>query len=505
MLTVETDTSIIALSTRGAVVTSWRLKNYRDKKGRPLELVQGRKTGLGYPLSLVLADAQQEKTLNSALFLVNTARAELTAPTELVFEWSDGTLSARKRIRFEQDFLAEIETTVLEGGQLVEHRLAWRGGFGVSGEEASGAGGPQAQVFLRTPAKRQAQPAGQAGQVTGWLWKSPSPFPFTGQASYAGIEDRYFAAVFLPRQAQLSATAWTARWVPGGEEKEQEIGNVAVGVPDGNGLRLFVGPKEVEVLEAIQPAGFAEGKQPELAEELVDFGWFWWVAKPLFLGMKWMHSHWIANYGWVIVLLTIIITTVLFPLRWKSMDSAWKMQKVAPQVKAIQARYKQYKFNDPRKQQMQQEIMALYKQHGVNPVGGCLPMLLQMPFFFGFYKVLSVAIEIRQAPWVLWIRDLSEKDPYYILPIVMAGTMYLSTRMTPMTTADPTQQRLMRLMPLMFGFLFLQVSAGLVLYWLTSNAVGIGQQWWLNKHQRERDAAEKQAAREHKKKKRRKE
>jgi YidC/Oxa1 family membrane protein insertase len=146
--------------------------------------------------------------------------------------------------------------------------------------------------------------------------------------------------------------------------------------------------------------------------------------------------------------------------------------------------------------------MALYKEHGVNPLGGCLPLALQLPFFYGFYKVLYTAIELRHAPWVGWIQDLSQKDPYYVLPIVMGVTMYVSTKMTPMTTADPAQQKMMQLFPLLFTFFFLQVSAGLVLYWLMSSVVGIGQQWFINRHQRHREAAEKIAARERKKKKR---
>ncbi|MFQ5663050.1 MAG: membrane protein insertase YidC [Terriglobia bacterium] len=501
-ITVEMEGAAIVFSTRGAVVQSWRLKKYQDERGEPLELVQGRQTRLGYPLSLAAADPQQEETLNRALFQVNTGARDLVAPVELVFEWSDGRLAARKRFRFDEDCLCEIETQLWDQSQPVEHQLAWRGGFGEAAGAATSMRGGEAQVFVRPPGGVERQQAGEAGKETGWVVKSPSPFPYTGEASYAGIEDRYFAAVFLPRRPQLRVTAWTEEWTPVGEEKAQQVGAVAVGVADDNTLRLFVGPKAIHVLEGIKAPAFASGKRPVLAEELVDFGWFWWVAKPLFVAMTWMYEHWIGNYGWVIILLTIVINMALFPLKWKSMLSAWKMQKVAPQVKAIQARYKQYKFNDPRKQQMQQEIMALYKQHGVNPVGGCLPMVLQIPFFFGFYKVLLSAFELRHAPWVFWITDLSQKDPYYVLPIVMTLTMFVSTRMTPMTTTDPGQQRLMRLFPLLFGFFFLTFPAGLVLYWLMSSVVGIGQQWWINKRQREHEMAEKEAAKELKRKKR---
>ena len=501
LITVETDVATVVFSTRGAVIRSWTLKTFQGEAGEPLELVQSQHTGLGYPLSFALAQRKDEETLNGALFVASTFESSLAAPTELVFEWSDGRLAARKRFRFQDGYLCEIETSLIENGRPVAHRLAWRGGFGEQADQKNAGAGASAQVFVRTPAGLKRQPGAQAGQITGWLWKSPSPFPYSGEASYAGIEDRYFAAVFLPRRPELDVTAWTEPWTPPEQEKPQGVGAVAVGGPVNEPLHLFVGPKAIAVLDSVQPEALVSGLRPSLSEELVDFGWFWWVAKPLFLGMKWLYQH-VPNYGWVIILLTVIINTLLFPLKWKSMQSAFEMQKVAPQVRGIQERYKKYKFNDPRKQQMQSEIMALYKEHGVNPLGGCLPLVLQLPFFYGFYKVLYAAIELRHAPWFGWIQDLSQKDPYYILPIVMGVTMYVSTKMTPMTTADPAQQKMMQLLPLLFTFFFFQVSAGLVLYWLMSSAVGIGQQWFINRHQRGRELAEKIAAKERKKKKR---
>ena len=165
-------------------------------------------------------------------------------------------------------------------------------------------------------------------------------------------------------------------------------------------------------------------------------------------------------------------------------NSMQKMQKVQPEVKAIQDRYKKYSMRDPRKQQMNQEIMEIYKHQGINPVGGCLPMLLQMPIWFGLYRMLTVTIELRHAPWMIWIHDLSVKDPYYILPILMGITMYAMQKMTPTTAADPAQQKMMTMMPLMFGgmFIIFPVSSGLVLYILSSNVVGILQQWYLNRN-----------------------
>jgi YidC/Oxa1 family membrane protein insertase len=182
-----------------------------------------------------------------------------------------------------------------------------------------------------------------------------------------------------------------------------------------------------------------------------------------------------------VILHTIFINLALFPLRLKQQLSMQKMQKIQPQMRTLQDKYKKLKVNDPKRAQVQAEMMGLYKEHGINPMGGCLPLVLQMPFFFAFWSMLSVSIEMRQAPWVLWIRDLSQHDPYYVLPILMALTMFLNQKMMP-TMTDPVQAKVMLFMPLMFTFFFLWAQSGLVLYWLTSNIVGIGQQVFINKY-----------------------
>ena len=158
-----------------------------------------------------------------------------------------------------------------------------------------------------------------------------------------------------------------------------------------------------------------------------------------------------------------------------------KMQKIQPQMRTLQDKYKKLKANDPRRAQVQTEMMGLYKEHGVNPLGGCLPLLLQMPFLIAFYRMLSLSIELRQAPWMLWIHDLSQHDPYYVTPILMAVSMIVMQKMTP-TTVDPAQAKMMMIMPVMLMFIFLRYASGLQLYWLTSNVVGIGQQVFINKY-----------------------
>ncbi|HTL30355.1 MAG TPA: membrane protein insertase YidC, partial [Tepidisphaeraceae bacterium] len=213
----------------------------------------------------------------------------------------------------------------------------------------------------------------------------------------------------------------------------------------------------------------------------INFGTFQIIATPLLSALKWVHGF-VGNWGWSIIVLTILINLAIFPLRHKSVVSMRKMQVLQPKMKAIQDRYAGLKVTDPERQKMNTEIMGLYKQEGVNPASGCVPMLLTLPVLFAFYSLLSQSIELRGARFGWWITDLSERDPYYITPILMALTMFWQQRVTP-STADPAQQRVMMVMPLMFGVMFLAAPSGLVLYWFVGNLFAIGQQyftnWWI--------------------------
>jgi YidC/Oxa1 family membrane protein insertase len=277
---------------------------------------------------------------------------------------------------------------------------------------------------------------------------------------------------------------------PGKTTKVNVLG-LAVGSPQASlRQRIFVGPKAVDVLESVQASLSpqerrqlgATAKGPDL-EPLVDFGsYLGFIARPIFLWLKWTHEHWAPNWGNAIIVLTIIINIALFPLRLSSMKSALKMQKIAPQMKAIQEKYSKYKINDPRRQAMGEEQMALYKKEGVNPVGGCIPMLLQVPFLFAFYTVLTVSIELRHAPWLLWIKDLSAPDPYYLLPFGFVGSMFVLQRLTPQGAMDPMQQKMMNIMmPVMLGFVSFNLASGLCLYWMTGNVISIVQQLIVNR------------------------
>jgi YidC/Oxa1 family membrane protein insertase len=477
---VENDLYRVVFSNRGAVVKSWTLKRYRDAAGRPLELVNAKAGAtLGYPFTDWVDDRALRDQLGKALFQVRASGTK--APATVVFQYNDGTLSARKEFRFaHDDHVAEVSSELANAGAPLPHQLVWRGSFG---DQTVSASYQTAAVVTATPAKVDRHPYKDIKSDT----RLGGPFV------YAGIEDMFFAAVFMPPGQPASAdpaiasvTAFHSDFQPEGEQSPIPLIGVGVGGQADNRLRVFVGPKALDVLAHVYPepggAERARQGQPVMTlSDLLDYGWFFFIAKPLFLALQWIHERVVANWGWAIVLLTVAINMVLFPLKLKGMKSALKMQRIAPQVKTIQEKYKKYKFNDPRKQEQNKEIMELYRKHGVNPVGGCFPMLIQIPFLYAFYKVLSISIEMRHAPWFGWIRDLSAQDPYYILPVVMMLTMFILQKMTPQTTTDPAQQKMFLLMPLVFGVMFMKVSSGLVLYWLVGNVVGIAQQWYINR------------------------
>jgi YidC/Oxa1 family membrane protein insertase len=299
------------------------------------------------------------------------------------------------------------------------------------------------------------------------------PVSASGAFSFVGIEDSYFTAVFLPGDKVPSVEEITyADPVPDADGKDEKRVGVGVGGEGLNAFSLFVGPKDTDLLRQVNPR----------LEQVVDWGWFGLIAKPLFIVLNWTTDHVAHNYGWSIVLVTLVINILLFPLKISSMKSSKKMQALQPQIKAINDKYKGLSMKDPKKADQNQEVMDLYKKNGVNPVGGCLPMLLQMPFLYAFYKVLGVSTEMRGAHW-LWVTDLSQPETLaiHLLPILLVVTQFAMQRMTPSPGVDPSQQKMMMFMPLMFGYMFYFASAGLVIYWLTGNVVGIVQQWLLNK------------------------
>jgi YidC/Oxa1 family membrane protein insertase len=229
-------------------------------------------------------------------------------------------------------------------------------------------------------------------------------------------------------------------------------------------LKGYVGPKEVRTLRAIQPG----------LEVAVEYGIFTFMAVPTFVLLDWIYQY-TGNWGWAIIIITILIRIVLFPLSAKGMISMQKLKDLAPKIKEIQAKYK----GDPQKLQM--HTMDLYKKHGANPLGGCLPFLLQIPVFFAIYRVLANAIELKGAEW-FYISDLSVMDPYFILPVLMGASMYYQQKITPSNFTDPMQEKIFKFLPVIFTFFFFTFPAGLVLYWFVNNLLSIAQQYLINKH-----------------------
>ena len=472
-IVIESDLYRVELSNRGGVVRSWQLKKYTDDQNPPhtLDLVNAKAAQQlgGWPFSLALEDAKLEAQANSALFDVSPAQVSLPVPAEVDLEWSDGHLAVTKRLKFAHSYLLEAEVSVELDGRPLPATLAWRGGFG---DTTVFQAAQQVNVFYSANAKLILLPAKKLGvpDHPNELYLQP------GTMAYAGIEDKFFTAAFLPNRPSLALWHWARQRevFVDGKSTQELVPEMAAGSPAAGPLsvRVYVGPKDLNQLGALHPP----------LEELVQFGWFGVIAKPLLEILKWIYRY-VPNYGWAIVILTLAINMALFPLKVKSWHSMKRMQKVAPQIEALKQKYAKYSMSDPRKKKMNEEMMALYKEEGVNPVGGCLPMLLQMPVWFALYRMLGSAIELRHAPWIWWIHDLSGRDPYFILTILMAATMWLMQKMTPVTTVDPAQQKMMVMMPVMFGAMFFifPVSCGLVLYILTQNIVGIGQQWYLNR------------------------
>ena len=226
----------------------------------------------------------------------------------------------------------------------------------------------------------------------------------------------------------------------------------------------FIGPKNHELLKSINP---------ELSD-VIEYGWFTFIAKPMFWLLSKFYTM-VGNWGWAIVILTILIRLILSPLTYKAMISMNKLKDLAPKMKEIREKYK----NDPQK--MQAQVMDLYRKHGANPMGGCLPMILQIPVFFAIYRVLLNAIELQGAPWILWIDNLAIKDPYFILPIIMGAAMYIQQRLTPTSFTDPMQEKIMKFLPVIFIFFFMTFPAGLTLYWCVNNIFALIQQIIINK------------------------
>ena len=441
----------VRISNQGARLESLRLKNYAGAEGDPLELIDSDVgESIGWPLAIATGDAALDEAIQSALFVTEQDANGVR------LSYGSGGLQVVKEFSFDPEtYAVVVDADVTRNGEPVPFSFVLQGRFGDQSRDYQPRDTNivyfEAGEFERINVSRLDEPQGV--------------IPTT----YIGLEDQFFLAMFrLPNGALPSAT---------GEVVEPAVADVElaprVQVPyDGEAIELYVGPKQQDALRQVDPNLL----------ETINYGFFEIIVRPLLFILLAIYGY-VGNFGWAIIILTVGINFILFPLRLKQQLSMLKMSKIQPQMRTLQDKYKKLKGSDPRRQEVQTEMMGLYKKHGVNPMGGCLPIVLQMPFLFAVFSMLRTSIELRGAPWALWINDLSAADPYYVMPVLMGGSMFVMQTMTPMT-GDPNMVRMMRLMPLVLIVMFATQSSGLMLYWLTGNLLGIGQQYYINKRYR---------------------
>ncbi len=464
---VDTKTVRAVFTNRGARLKSWRLKNYLDLDKHPQELVPAAmppETSL--PFELKVDDEAATARLRDALFQPS-AQGPVDATRQeqrVAFEFKDASgLYARKEFVFEPgSFVVRFSAQVLIGDRALNPTVLWGPGLG--------------DVVSNAQSSRYSQKAegilfhGDKVQRLGTKEVSTQPVR-EGQLSAAGVDDLYFIAMALPGKPVRVEYQAVVVPAPPGQDPKNARDYMAYGVRQqgaADGVKFFFGPKDFDVLEAVD----------KRLVRAINFGMFDVLAVPLLRALKWIYGY-VGNYGWSIIILTLLINGVMFPLRHKSVVSMRKMQEIQPQIKAIQDKYSKLKMGDPERQKQNVEMMNLYREKGVNPASGCIPMLLTFPVLFAFYSLLSQAIEIRGAPFALWINDLSAHDPLYVTPILMGITMVWQQKLTPSGT-DPMQQKMMMAMPLVFTFMFLWAPSGLVIYWFVSNVLAIAQQYATN-------------------------
>jgi YidC/Oxa1 family membrane protein insertase len=456
--TIDTGQFSAVFSNRGAQLVSFRLKNYtrKDVPKENVDLVRTREAGrTDFPFSVVASNAGLSATLNSALYAVSD-RTERGARI-LEYRYSDGRTTATKTFRFDptQPFLFDYSTSIQPP---VPYRVVVGPGIrNIGPDEVDSAAVITGHGVVQSEGDFDVLP-----REKGDAFQTFQPIDFIG------IEDNYFLTILRPSiggegvldRKQLTDVATKKKRL----DFYAGVNAAPNGIAAGN---AFFGPKETKLLDEY---GFGEALQ---------FGWFGLIARFFLTALVWINQY-TENFGFAIIVLTILIKIVLYPLQHKSNVSMKKMSRVSPKVEAIKAKYKKSKTDADQRNKMNMEMMQLYQKEGINPMAGCLPLILQLPILWGFYNLLSRAIELRGAEWILWIKDLSEKDPTYILPILMTGTMFLQTYLTP-ATGDPAQRKMFLFMPLIFGFMFKDFPSGLVLYWLVQNILTIIQQLIMNK------------------------
>jgi YidC/Oxa1 family membrane protein insertase len=446
------------LTNRGAELVSFELTSHLATGGGAVDLVRRRDES---PFLFAFVDGELEPLpVAQALFEVERTpgRAEAT------FRYRGALGTASKRFHLRPDGFLEVEAAI--EGVDEWSLLVGPGVRNPSAEELANKFNQRGAVYLS---------AGELEKVDARGTDEITLVPGNGLA-WIGLQDTYFLVTVLPERGVEQALISPTRLVRAEGEPVEELRLALLAADERMTLSAYLGPKQYDRLHALGHG----------LDRTIDFGMFGILSRPLLLALRWIHDHLVANYGWAIILLTIAIRVLLFPLNHKSIVSMRRMQTVQPKVQAIQRKWrpklkdKQGRPNREAQMKMNQEVMEIYKSEGVNPAAGCLPMLLQMPVLFAFYRLLYSAIELRNAPWVGWIQDLSVKDPFYVLPLVMGASMLFQQKLTP-SSADPMQRRLFMFMPIIFTIFFLGFPAGLVLYGLTNNVLAIVQQLAYNK------------------------
>lgn len=492
-ITIENEVYRIVLTNRGAQVKQWILKRYTNSAGRPLDLVQLQASEkFGYPLALFTYEPQLSDQLNSALYQFNVAGQHpsatglVVAPTSITYHYSANGLDVVKTIRFDSSYVVTAEAEVKRNGVPVRSLLEWPAGLGDMEEFAPGA---HRNLTVRNSASSEIAWSLEGKQDSMAAKKVSGNATIDQPYSYIAVMDQYFAAAFLPDDPQGTTVVTLHHAIdlpsdpndPNSKKTPADVLGMAIGDASGyTRVRLFAGPKATDVLSAVH-ATAPDGKPtgPSL-EPLIQFGLWTFIAKPLYIALRFMVGHGIGNWGWAIIVFTMAFTVALLPTRFMMMKSQLKMMRIQPKVDAIKKRYANLKVNDPKRTEMNAEMMTLYKEEGVNMYGGCLPLLVQMPLFFAYFRVLQYAVELRQARW-FWLPDLSQPDPLYILPILIIVTMFLTQYITPSPGMDPAQRRMMAfVMPIFFGFMLLHYASGLSLYWGTSNVINLALQLYVN-------------------------
>ena len=456
-LRVENRDLILHWDTAGAVLRSVQLKGYLTAGGEPLELiVQDVGVEPGAWLELGVDDEDVQRALEGAVYEVEPPDGTtFEAPAVLTFRLKRGSLQVTKRVEVPPEgYLLRVAATVRLGGRSIPYQISLGPGLGRLGADIAGDfGNPLLAFYTQQSVERYS-----ADDL------EDSSKMLAVAVRWAALDTNYFSAALLlkPDRRGLRLSRVDGQGVDeDGEPQPQVALQLAAELEKDAQWEAFLGPKDHKALFSADPS----------LPAIIDYGWFAVLVKPLLFCLRFAHQY-VDNWGWAIIVLTFLINLALFPIRYKQMASMQKMGEVQPQLKAVQDKYKKMKRDDPRRSQMNEEVMALYRQHGVNPLGGCLPLVVQMPFLFAFYRMLASSIELRGAPFIFWIKDLSRHDPYYVTPIVMGITMVAQQKMSP-ATGDPTQRRMMMMLPLVFTFFFLNLSSGLVLYFLFSNVFGM--------------------------------